>query len=159
MNLDVLYREVVMEHHRHPQGREPLERVDVSADGSNPVCGDRVAIGLQLDGDEIVDVSVDGEGCAISTASGSILAEMLVGLTLERARRLADQLVEMMHGRETEADLALGDLEALAGVRQFPARIKCALLPWTTMLQALGPEDEGGVAIPVTPEIEVGRTS
>ncbi len=137
MNLDVLYREVVMEHHRCPQGRTPLLRIDAHADGQNPVCGDQVSIGLQLDGDRIEHVSVNGHGCAISTASGSILAEMLEGLSLHQARHLADQLVALMHGKELDEEIDLGDLDALAGVRQFPARIKCALLPWMTMIQAL----------------------
>ncbi len=142
MNLDSLYREVVLDHHRHPRGRDLLDRVDASADGHNPTCGDQVAIRLRLDGERVEGVSVDGHGCAISTASGSILAEMLVGLTLAEARALADRLVDLMHGRDPGEDVDLGDLEALGGVRQFPARIKCALLPWMTLIQAMDHEVE-----------------
>lgn len=157
MNLDALYREVVMDHHRHPRGRKELARTDASADGHNPICGDRVTVQLQLDGDRIADVAVDGEGCAISTASGSIQSEMLVGLTLSQARQLTDQLVAMMRGRDPGELIDLGDLEALAGVRQFPARIKCALLPWMTLLQALEDHQSGGRPVPVTTEEAEGR--
>jgi nitrogen fixation protein NifU and related proteins len=141
MNLDALYREVVMDHHRNPRGRKHLEHSHATADGENPVCGDTVAVEIALDQGRIADVSVNGHGCAISTASGSILSEMLVGLDLGQARHLADQLVAMMHGQDPDTEIDLGDLEALGGVKQFPARIKCALLPWMTMVQAL--DDHG----------------
>ena len=104
MNLDSLYRDVVMDHHRRPRGRKQLGRTDASSDGENPACGDHVTIRLQLDGELVADVAVDGEGCAISTASGSILAEMLVGLTRHQARHVADQLVAMMHGKDSGDD-------------------------------------------------------
>lgn len=152
MNLDALYREVILDHHRFPRGRGPVERVDASAEGINPSCGDEVQVQLQLEDGRVAGVSVDGAGCAISTASGSILAEMLNGLSLEQARALADRLMAMMRGRDPDEEIDLGDLEALAGVRQFPARIKCALLPWMAMLQALDEEREGDPRPAVTTE-------
>ena len=159
MNLDTLYREVVMDHHRHPRGRKELPHADAHADGENPVCGDHVSVRLQLDGDLVADVAVEGEGCAISTASGSILAEMLAGLTQRQARGLADRLVEMMHGRGLDDEIDLGDLEALAGVRQFPPRIKCALLPWMTLVQALDAHAGDRPYAPVTTEDPGGRAA
>lgn len=141
MSLDTLYREVVLDHHRHPRGRDPLALVDAHGHGVNPTCGDEVTIELALDGDRIADVSVRGHGCAISTASGSILAEQLrEGSTVADARRTGEALVALMRGEDPPEDLDLGDLEALEGVRRFPMRIKCALLPWITLRQAL----EGG---------------
>jgi nitrogen fixation protein NifU and related proteins len=150
MNLDALYREVVMDHHRHPRGRKHLDHTHATADGENPMCGDTVSIQLAMDDGRIADVAVNGHGCAISTASGSILSEMLVGLTLEQARHLSEQLVAMMHGMPPDADVELGDLEALSGVKQFPARIKCALLPWMTMVQALDDRGTGSTSTATT---------
>ena len=142
MSLDALYREVVLDHHRHPRGREPLERVDAHSHGVNPSCGDDVTVELALRGGLVTGVCVRGHGCAISTASGSILAELLdEGGTVEDARRLAAVLRALMRGEALPVGEDLGDLEALAGVRKFPVRIKCALLPWITLEQAL---DGGG---------------
>ena len=150
MNLDALYREVVMDHHRHPRGRKTLHHHHAHADGENPMCGDTVAIHVALDGDAIADIAVNGQGCAISTASGSILSEMLIGLTVPQARHLADQLVTMMHGHPPDTEIDLGDLEALSGVQKFPARIKCALLPWMTLIQALDNHHTGSARTATT---------
>ena len=132
--LDELYREVILDHHRHPRGRRPIERPDLEASGLNPSCGDEVTLQLKLDGDRIADVAVLGRGCAVSTASGSMLAEVVRGRTLDEAREIAERFKEMMHGDEVPEEVDLGDLEALTGVRKFPVRIKCALLPWVTLL-------------------------
>ena len=136
-DLDDLYREVILEHHRSPRGRKPLERIDVEAHGHNPSCGDEVDLRLTLDGDRIVGVQVEGQGCAISTASGSILAQEIEGKHVEEVRGLFEAFQNLLRGHELPADLDLGDLEALAGVRQFPVRVKCAMLPWTALDEAL----------------------
>jgi nitrogen fixation NifU-like protein len=135
--LDTLYREVVLDHHRHPRGNRRLPACDVEAAGQNPSCGDEVSLQLRLDGDRIADVAVFSHGCAISTASGSMLAEIVRGLTLDQARRLAGVFKDAMHGDAVPAEIDLGDLEALTGVRKFPVRVKCALLPWVTLLDAV----------------------
>ena len=135
--LDALYREVVLDHHRHPRGNRRLERADVEAAGQNPSCGDEVSLQLRLDGDRIADVAVCSQGCAISTASGSMLAELIRGRTLAEARQLADTFKGALHGDEAPTEIDLGDLEALTGVRKFPVRVKCALLPWITLLDAV----------------------
>jgi nitrogen fixation NifU-like protein len=174
--LASLYREVVLDHHRDPRGAHPLERVDAESHGTNPVCGDDVTVQLALDGERIEDVGVCSQGCAISVASGSMLAELLVGRSQAEAERIAHALQRLLRGEserlrldasagaEHERDLGslsamdadLGDLEALAGVRQFPARIKCAALPWVTLLDALGARQRPGrsetSAQPVTTE-------
>jgi nitrogen fixation NifU-like protein len=141
--LDELYREVVLDHHRRPRGRNPLPRVDASAHGFNPVCGDEVQINVSLDGERITGVQVQGRGCAICTASGSIMAELVPGRTETEAGHLADVFRGVMHGEPAPADEDIGDLEALEGVQKFPVRVKCALLPWMTLADALRTRHEG----------------
>jgi nitrogen fixation NifU-like protein len=162
MSLEALYREVVLDHHRNPRGCHDVARIDARAEGYNPSCGDEVEVQLELTDGRICDVGVRSRGCAISVASGSMLAELLEGRSLAEAARITAALQRMLRG-ETEGlvlDEAEGtgsgsaddgnprapaereeddfeDLEALAGVRQLPARIKCAALPWMTLLEAL----------------------
>ncbi|MFH1843889.1 MAG: Fe-S cluster assembly sulfur transfer protein SufU [bacterium] len=135
--LDSLYREVVLDHHRHPRGDSPLENYDVQASGKNPSCGDEVTLQLRFDGDRIAGIGVLSRGCAISTSSGSMLAEILDGLTLAEAEQIAHVFRQELKGEAAPAEVDLGDLEALTGVRKFPVRIKCALLPWVTLLDAI----------------------
>ena len=126
-----------MDHHRRPRGRAPLGRVDATAHGFNPVCGDEVVIALALDGDRVTGVQVQGRGCAICTASGSMMAEMIPGHTAAEAEATAEAFRAVMHGAPAPAGAELGDLEALEGVRKFAVRVKCAMLPWVTLNDAL----------------------
>jgi len=145
--LDDLYREVVLDHYRHPRGRKKLSHADVSVEGFNPTCGDHVQVALEVENGTIREAQVECQGCSISVASGSMMAELMVGKSKEDVDRLAESFKAMMHGRDPEAGLDLGDLEALEGVRQFPVRIKCALLAWTTVQEALAAfavEKKGG---------------
>lgn len=135
--MDSLYREVVLDHHRSPRGARPLDRFDVQASGKNPSCGDEVTLQIRFDGDRIEAVGVLCQGCAISTASGSMMAELIEGLAVAEAEQVADRFKAVMQGGAFPVDLDLGDLEALEGVKQFPVRIKCALLPWVTLLDAI----------------------
>lgn len=135
--LDDLYREVVLDHYRHPRGRKHLEHPDVAVEGFNPSCGDQVHVALTVRDDHIKEVQVECQGCSISVASGSMMAELLVDKSREEVAALSDGFKSMMHGRAPEAGMDMGDLEALEGVRQFPVRIKCALLAWTTLQEAL----------------------
>jgi nitrogen fixation NifU-like protein len=138
VHLDELYREVVMDHHRRPRGRTPLARVDARAHGFNPVCGDDVYLNLALASDgHIEGVQLEGRGCAICTASGSMMAELLPGRSREQAEGAAEAFRAMMHGAPLPDDQDFGDLEALAGVQKFAVRVKCALLPWVTLQDAL----------------------
>lgn len=152
--LDELYREVVLDHHRRPRGREPLARVDASARGFNPVCGDEVEVRVALEGELLAGVQVAGRGCAICTASGSMLAELLRGLPLSEVHGLTEGFRDLMHGRALPPELDLGDLEALAGVARFPVRVKCAMLPWVTLEDALGSHATGSGAGVVSTERE-----
>ena len=135
--LDELYKEIILEHYRKPYGREPLDKVDYHAEGMNPLCGDEVKLGLQLKDERIYKVHIEGHGCSISTASGSILAEILKGKTLDEAKKISEHLKDLMHDKINKQIIDIGDLEALEGVKKFPVRIKCALLPWTTFEGAL----------------------
>lgn len=135
--LDDLYREIILDHYRSPHGREPVSRIDYQADGMNPLCGDEIKISLQVDKNKIEKVHVEGHGCSISVASGSMLADILKDKSLEEAKRLSNYMKNVMHGESNGKDYDIGDLEALEGVKKFPVRIKCALLPWTTLEEAL----------------------
>lgn len=152
--LDELYREVVLDHHRRPRGREPLARVDASARGFNPVCGDEVEVRVALEAGCLAGVQVVGRGCAICTASGSMLAELTCGLAVPDVRRRAEGFRDLMHGRGLSPEIDLGDLEALGGVARFPVRVKCAMLPWVTLEDALRSHETGSATGVVTTEEE-----
>jgi nitrogen fixation NifU-like protein len=144
VSLDDLYREVILDHYRNPRRRGSLEHPDAHADGQNPLCGDEISLDLALDGDRVTDVRIQGRGCSISQASASMMAEAVVGKTVGEIEELAHRFKAMMEIEagdpgldETRPGSALGDLEALRGVRRFPVRIKCADLPWATLAQAL----------------------
>jgi nitrogen fixation NifU-like protein len=136
-DLDALYRDVVLDHYRSPRGKKPLPGADVENQGMNPVCGDEVKVYLKMEGDRIRDASIVSRGCAISVASGSMLAELLTGKTRPEVERLAEAFRALMHDQPVPEGVELGDLEALEGVKKLPVRVKCALLAWTTLRDAL----------------------
>jgi nitrogen fixation NifU-like protein len=139
VSLDELYRQVILEHYRNPRHRGHLEHADGHADGHNPLCGDEVTIDVELDGDRIADVGITGQGCSISQASASMMAQAVTGLSLAEVADLTHRFKVMMDIEEgEEVDVAaMGDLASLQGVRRFPVRIKCADLPWVTLAEAL----------------------
>lgn len=132
-----MYREVVLDHYRSPRGAKKLANCKVQNDGKNPVCGDEVTLCLDVDGTRVRDISVTTQGCSICTASGSMMAELMPGLSREEAGRLIEGFKSLMHGGALPEDMETGDLDTLKGVQKFPVRIKCALLPWTTLEAAL----------------------
>lgn len=134
---DELFREVVLDHYMHPAGREPIPGPAVEWHGKNPLCGDEVTLRLHTEDGRIAGLQVVGHGCSISVASGSMLAERLKGRTLDEARRLLRGVKAMFRGEPLPDDLDLGDLAALQGVKDLPVRVKCALLAWTTLEEAL----------------------
>ena len=136
-SFDALYRDLILDHYRAPHGRQPLAREDVVTEGMNPICGDEVDVALQEDGGRLTGVRVASRGCAISVSSGSMLHDIVAGLTPDEARRRIAAVKATFQGAEVPSDVDLGDFDALEGVKQFPVRIKCALLPWTTLDQAL----------------------
>lgn len=142
MALEELYREVILDHYRSPRNREPLPTPEVTAEGVNPLCGDEVTIELDFDQQLIAAISVRGHGCSISQSSGSMMSEAIKGLDRHGVTSLAAKFQEMLTAESENGELGLGDLEALKGVRRYPVRIKCALLPWTTLVEVLENEPD-----------------
>jgi nitrogen fixation protein NifU and related proteins len=146
MSLEELYREVILDHYRNPRNRASLDAVDAEADGVNPLCGDEIHLELAFDGDVVTDVSITGQGCSISQSSASMMSEAIKGKSRSEIAQLNDRFRAMMDLDAEDATVeldpgkpgsVLGDLEALQGVRNYPVRIKCANLPWTTLQEAL----------------------
>lgn len=137
MNADLreLYQEVIVDHGRRPRNFGPLPGASHQAEGYNPLCGDRLTLRLKLAGGVIEDARFEGVGCAISTASASLMTEALKGLAAAQAEALFSAFHAMLTGDGPVA--GLGKLETLAGVREFPTRIKCATLAWHTLRAAL----------------------
>ena len=133
-----LYQEVILDHSKRPRNFGPLSDAH-SAKGHNPLCGDHITVHVVLEDDTVTDVRFEGSGCAISTASASMMTEAALGQPVERALELGQALRKLMHGEAPTAaqEEALGDLMALQGVAKFPVRIKCALLPWMALKDAL----------------------
>jgi nitrogen fixation NifU-like protein len=136
-DLRELYQEVIFDHYRKPRNYHVLACANHKAIGLNPLCGDQVTVYLKVAGDVIEDVSFEGTGCAISTASASLMTEALKGRKIVEVEHLFNDFHRMVTEDENEDHPDLGKLEALAGVREFPARIKCATLAWHTLQAAL----------------------
>jgi len=139
--LDDLYREVILDHYQHPRNRGRLDPSDIAVEGTNPLCGDELALYVRLRDGRVADVRFEGRGCSISQASASMMTEAIKGKTIEDVRRLVTEFKGMMHGQEPAEDL--GDLVALQGVRKFPVRIKCATLSWVAVEQGLAEHEAG----------------
>ena len=138
VQLDGLYGELVMEHYRHPRNRASLDHADVEAEEFNPFCGDRAILQLKLDGDgRVSGVSATAEGCSIIQASTSMLSEMLQGKSLDEVTELGERFRKAMRNGSADEEPELGDLRALQVVRQYPVRIKCALLPLTALEEGI----------------------
>lgn len=132
-----LYQEVIFDHYRRPRNHHALEAANRKGEGYNPLCGDRVTLYLQVDNDRIANASFEGAGCAISIASASLMTEHLKGKTVEQARALFQAFQDLVTHEGGEPPQDLGKLTVLAGVREFPARVKCATLAWHTLNAAL----------------------
>src|SRR5208337_961184 len=124
MELNELYRDVILDHNRRPRNFGPLEAADASVEGFNPLCGDRLMLRLKLAADRIADIRFEGQGCAISTASASLMTEAVKGKTREEALELFERVHHLLTDGATPAE-DLGKLAALSGVREFPVRVKC----------------------------------
>ncbi len=143
MDLNDLYRDVIIDHNRNPRNFRPMPDADRHAEGFNPLCGDRLTLFVKLDGDRISDVSFQGSGCAISVASASLLTESVKGRTVPEAERLFATMHALLTQDDSPTDVpSLGKLAALSGVREFPARVKCASLCWHTLEAALHRQSE-----------------
>jgi nitrogen fixation NifU-like protein len=139
VSLTSLYQELILEHYRNPRNQRELADSTAEARVANPVCGDEITVQILLDGERIEDVAFDGHGCAISQASVSMMTDLVRGSERSEAIRLANIFTDMMHGSEgASSDRSLGDLRALEGVSNFPVRIRCALLAFDALREALG---------------------
>lgn len=138
LDLKDLYREVIVDHNKSPRNYHKLEDAHHSAEGFNPLCGDKITVYLKIDNGVISDVSFEGEGCAISVASASLMTEYLKGKTEDEADAVFGSFHDLVTNPEPRVDSQeLGKLRVLAGVREFPARVKCATLCWHTLEAAL----------------------
>ena len=132
-NLDQLYRSVIMDHYKNPRNKGSLDENAVTIDMNNPTCGDRIHLTLKVADGVVEDAKFDGEGCSISMSSASMMTQLIKGKKVEEAIELSDIFSKMMMGEEYSDKYDLEDVEALQGVSQFPARIKCATLAWKAM--------------------------
>ena len=135
--LDELYRDVILDHFAHPTHAGELPDAQIKADGDNPLCGDTLSFHIQVDGGRMSRVRFRGKGCAISQAAASMLAGALEGTSIVEARRIVGAMKALMQGEAPPASVDLVDLEALAGVRKFPVRVKCAALSWNVVERGL----------------------
>jgi nitrogen fixation NifU-like protein len=136
--LRQLYQEVILDHYKKPRNFGPLAGADHTAEGYNPLCGDQVKVSVRLEDGKVADAHFEGAGCAISTASASLMTEAVKGKTVEEAEQLFQRFHGLVSGKNAEiAEDDLGKLEALAGVRDYPVRIKCATLAWHALRSAL----------------------
>lgn len=132
-NLNQLYRSVIMDHYKNPRNKGVIDDGDMRIDMNNPTCGDRIHLTLNVEGDTITDAKFEGEGCSISMSSASMMTEVVKGKTIEEALQMSQEFSKMMLGEDYEISEDMGDIEALNGVNQFPARIKCATLTWKAL--------------------------
>ncbi len=137
MDLKDLYRDVILDHNRRPRNFGRIESSDSHAEGHNPLCGDRLTVWLRLKDDRIEDIRFEGKGCAISTASASLMTEAVKGKDRGTVQALYGRIHSLLTQQDAVPDASLGKLAALSGVREFPARVKCASLCWHTLNAAL----------------------
>ena len=137
--LTTLYQELILEHYRHPRNKGELADHTAEARVANPVCGDELSVQIRLNGERIEEIAFEGQGCSISQASMSMMTELVKGSERSEAIRLANLFTDMLHGSEgASSDRSLGDLRALQGVSKFPVRVRCALLAFDALREALG---------------------
>jgi nitrogen fixation NifU-like protein len=134
--VDDLYQEIILDHSKRPRNCHPMADANRHAEGYNPLCGDKLKLYLKMEGDIVKDVSFVGSGCAISTASASLMTESLKGKTRDEALRILDKFHELLT-TDTAVTKDLGKLVVFCGVRDYPARVKCATLAWHTLKSAL----------------------
>jgi nitrogen fixation protein NifU and related proteins len=137
MDLKELYRDVILDHNRRPRNFGRIDPSDSHAEGHNPLCGDRLTVWLRLKDDRIEDIRFEGKGCAISTASASLMTEAVKGKDKATVQSLYDRIHSLLTRQDAVPDASLGKLAALSGVREFPVRVKCASLCWHTLNAAL----------------------
>ena len=154
MDLKDLYRDVILDHNKKPRNFGKLEPADSSADGHNPLCGDRLTVFLRMSGERVEDIRFEGKGCAISTASASLMTEAIKGKDKADIGTLFGKIHSLLTQQNAVADPSLGKLAALSGVREYPARVKCASLCWHTLNAALERSTDARNETPATVSTE-----
>lgn len=144
-NLEALYQEVILDHNRKPRNFRVMDNADARIEGRNPLCGDQITLFLKLDGDRVADVSFQGQGCAVSKSSASLMTAAVKGKTVAETRELFTRFHDMITGKLPDPEREkMGSLAALGGVSKFPIRVKCASLAWHALKSAL---DQGPAEI------------
>ena len=143
LSLEELYKEVILDHYRSPRNKGRVDPHDIALERNNPLCGDELELFVRYNGDTLEAIGFEGKGCSISQASASMMTEKVMSLPIKEASGLAESIKRMMAGEEEGDPNELGDLVSLKGVVKYPVRIKCALLSWNTLLEAL--EESGKV--------------
>lgn len=139
MIAESMYQELILEHYKHPQGRGLREPYDAEVHHLNPTCGDEITLRVKVEGEKVLDVSYDGQGCSISQASASVLHELATGSSVAQSLSVVDEFTRLLQSRgklEPDEEI-LGDAVAFAGVAKYPARVKCALLAWMAYKDAV----------------------
>ena len=148
MALDELYKEVILDHYKNPRNKREMPGAELSCSKNNPLCGDEITVFVHEDGDKVLDVAFVGQGCSISQSSASMMTEAVVGKSRDEVDERIGAFRGMMAG-EVEADEdAFGELVALKGVVKYPVRVKCAVLAWDVLQEALAGEGEAGGSAP-----------
>ena len=143
MELDNLYQEIILDHYKQPRNQGHIENADLILEGKNPFCGDEIKISVTLKNDLVDQVSFEGNGCAISQASASVMTEKIKGKTIDEAEKLVEDFSHMVKGEDMPIDLDdLDDMAAFQGVSEFPTRVKCALLAWKTLKRGIHDRQE-----------------
>jgi nitrogen fixation NifU-like protein len=146
--LDDIYKEVILDHYKSPRNKRELPGAELKSSANNPLCGDEITVYVHTDGETIAEVTYQGAGCSISQSSASMMTEAVTGLTSADAKRLASDFRGMMAGEVEPSEEAFGDLVALKGVVKYPIRIKCAVLAWDVLQDALDGAGEASGAQP-----------
>ena len=141
--LDDLYQELILDHYKKRRNRGTLDAPTIAVDHNNPLCGDQLHLEVLIDGEQLVDLAYTGEGCSISQASASMMSEVVIGESTSDALGRIEHFRSVMHGDDEPDEDRLGDAVALGGVAKFPARVKCALLSWMALKDAID-RHEGG---------------
>lgn len=137
MQIDELYQEIILDHYKHPRRSRVIPDAEALVDEENPTCGDHIKLNADVREGRVADIEIDCQGCAICSASASMMAARVVGQSVAEVRRFANAFTEMMRGGPELSETELGDLAALRGVRQYPLRVKCATMPWHALESAL----------------------
>ena len=135
--LRALYQEIILKHYRNPQNRGVLKNADVTIHMNNPTCGDEITLHVTRSAEGLAEVRFEGHGCSISQASASIMTDLVQGQSRATVGDLQQRFVDMLRGDSEKLDPALGEARALAGVAKFPTRVRCAMLPWSALQEAI----------------------